>query len=392
MWFYKEAGQSMDASLIEKFRDIYGGVPTVTARAPGRLEILGNHTDYNEGVVLSVAVDCATWFAARRTDGGRCTVYDVRDDESMTFAVSAPDEVARGSWICYIAGIVKELQLRGITVPAFEAALVSTIPMSAGMSSSAALEISTALALGKLCDVELPWQEWARIGQACENNTVGARTGLLDQFSSLRGLRNHLVFSDFRSLEVNNAPLPENCALVVANSMVKHNLTGEYNERRARCEEAVAELSKHLPGVTALRDVSRSQLDAHKDKLDVMAFRRALHVVGENERVFKGIDALENQDLRGFGRLMFQSHESSRLNFENSCPELDALIDIGQSLPGCIGARLSGGGFGGISVHLVEEKEAEGYCRRLGAAYASLTGKEPQIMICHAGDGAAVLE
>jgi len=368
-----------------------GGAPQVVTRAPGRLEILGNHTDYNEGVVLSAAVDRATFFAVRRSARPRCRIHDMRDQVSAEFAVSAPDRTEPGAWVRYIAGIVLELQKRGIAVPGFDAVLFSTIPMSAGMSSSAALEMATALALGRLTEVELPWIEWARIGQACENLAVGARTGLLDQFSSLKGKRHHLVYADFRELTVSNVPLPAEVALVVADSMVKHNLTGEYNERRACCEEATAALRARFASVHALRDVSRQQLEQNRDCMSITAYRRALHVIGENERVAEGVQALAGGDLAGFGQLLFASQESSRLNFENSCPELDTLVEIGKCLPGSIGARLSGGGFGGITVHLVRQAEAEVYARRLSAAYRGLTGRDSQTMICQADDGAAVL-
>lgn len=377
--------------VVSGFSEYFGREPTVVARAPGRLEILGNHTDYNEGVVLSVAVDRATWFAAAPLEGTECVVHDLRDGSTRTFALDALANPEAGDWANYVKGVVVELQSRGFAVPAFEATILSTIPMSAGMSSSAALEIATAYALGKLANADLPWLEWAKIGQACENDYVGARTGLMDQFSSIKGRPNQLVFSDFRSLTVSNVPLPAGTALVVANSMVKHNLTNEYNERRERCEEAVATLQVDDPQVVALRDVTLEQLEAGRDSLSAMAYRRALHVVGENARVFAGIDALGSGDLAAFGKLMFASHESSRVNFENSCPELDQLVAIGESLPGAIGARLSGGGFGGITVHLVAADEAEAYARRLTTAYEKLTGKRPEVMTCVAGDGAARL-
>ncbi|OPZ27744.1 MAG: Galactokinase [Lentisphaerae bacterium ADurb.BinA184] len=381
----------MNVSLSESFAARFGHAPAVRTRAPGRLEILGNHTDYNEGVVLSVAVDRETQVAAGPAAGGECVIEDVRDGDSRRFRADDLRTPQPGDWANYIKGLVVELAGRGIRVPAFEAVFASTVPLSAGMSSSAALEMSFALALGRLAGVELPWVEWARIGQACENNYVGARTGLLDQFSSLKGRAGHLVFSDFRSLDVRNVPLPGGVALVVANSMVKHHLTGAYNERRARCEDAVAVLHRRHPEVRALRDVDSAALEAAQPEMDVTSYRRARHVVGENERVFAGVAALERGDLAAFGRLMFESHESSRRFFENSCPELDQLVEVGRSLPGCIGARLSGGGFGGITVHLVVEAEAESYARRLQTAYRSLAGTAPDVMVCHAANGAEVL-
>ena len=381
----------MALPAVEGFQKEFGSAPRVVTRAPGRLEILGNHTDYNEGVVLSTAVDRSTWVAAAPADTDECVVKDVRDESVRRFRADALDNPEKGDWANYIKGIVVELQQRGIEVPPFQATLYSTVPMSAGMSSSAAMEMSFCFALGRLAGADLPWLEWARIGQGAENNYVGAKTGLMDQFSSLKGMPNQLVFSDFRSLEVRNVPLPEGTALVVANSKVKHELTNEYNERRERCEEAVEFLQHRYEGISALRDVSRAQLDACKEDMDILVYRRALHVVGENERVFAGSEALKAGDLDTFGKLMVESQASSRDNFENSCRELDILVDLGRSLPGFIGARLSGGGFGGITVHLVRRDEAESYAKRLGTAYKSRTDIDPETMICQAGPGAEVI-
>ena len=381
----------MKQQVIEEFQQEYGRSPQVIARAPGRLEILGNHTDYNEGVVLSVAVDRETFVAVAAKPGQTtCRLKSLADGSIRTFELDQLDNPEVGDWENYIKGVVAELQQRGIVIPAFDAAILSSVPMSAGMSSSAALEIATALALGQLAGVSLPWLEWARIGQGAENNYVGAKTGLMDQFSSIKGRQGQLVFSDFRTLEVRNVPLPPGTALVVANSMVKHTLTGEYNERRERCEEAVAVLQKSFNDIVALRDVTREQLEGCRDGMDPVTYRRALHVVGENERVFSGVAALQDNDLAVFGRLMFESQESSRVNFENSCPELDLLVEIGKSLPGAIGARLSGGGFGGISVHLVYEAEAENYSRLLASEYEKRTGLKTEVMICQAAEGAGV--
>ncbi len=381
----------MKEQLVAAFRSNYGRDPEVVTRAPGRLEILGNHTDYNEGVVLSVAVDKATFVAAAKRSDNTCRLIDIVHEASASFDITQLDSPTPGEWTNYVKGVIVELVRRGIAVPGFDAVLGSTVPMSAGMSSSAALEISVGYALGNLTNADLPWQDWARIGQAAENNYVGAKTGLLDQFSSIKGKHESLVFSDFRSLEVANVPLPAGTALVIANSMVKHNLTNEYNERRECCEDAVARLTGKIDRIQALRDVSREQLDQYRDELDPTTYRRALHVVGENERVLAGIEALNAGDLDAFGALMFESHESSRVNFENSCPELDKLVDIAKSLDGAIGARLSGGGFGGITVHLVHADCADTYMQELGQAYKAETGVDPQAMVCQAGAGAEIL-
>ena len=381
----------MKQQVKQHFNRSFGHRPAVIARAPGRLEILGNHTDYNEGVVLSVAVDRATYVAAGPSGDDTCRVINMLNGETAAFSFSDLSNPVPSDWSNYVKGLLVEFRKRGIEVPPFEAVETSTVPMAAGMSSSAALEMSFALALVELADADMSWQELARIGQACENEYVGANTGLLDQFSSLQGRAGSLVLSDFRTFEVNRVPLPSQTALVVADSKVTHNLAGEYNERRQRCEEAAKIAAKAYPGITSLRDVTRQKLEGVRGDMNPVTYRRALHIVGENDRVQAGVRALEHGDLATFGQLMLESHESSRMNFENSCPQLDSLVEIGRSLPGAIGARLSGGGFGGITVHLVQEWEAEKYGKALAGAYETRTGKRPDIFICHAADGAEII-
>jgi galactokinase len=381
---------TLHTTVNEAFRSTFGAAPEVSARAPGRLEILGNHTDYNAGTVLSVAVDRATWVAAAPSGSTHCRVVDAVHGDERSFDAVAVGDPVKGDWANYIKGLVVELAKRGVRVPGFHAVLGSTVPMSAGMSSSAALEMSMLLALLRLARREFDWRELAKIGQACENLYVGARTGLLDQFSSLKGKAGHLVYSDFRTLEVRTVPLPAGTALVVANSMVKHTLTNEYNERREACEAAVRCLRQRYLAITALRDVGLPQLEAARADLEPLVYRRALHVVGEITRVEDGVKALHAGDLRRFGSLMFESQHSSMQNFENSTPELDLLVDSGRGLPGAIGARLSGGGFGGITVHLVDAAQADAYAQALGQLYRQRTGLTSEIMICTAADGARI--
>jgi galactokinase len=379
--------------LRQGFQEKFGISPEVLSRAPGRLEILGNHTDYNEGTVLSVAVDRAMHIAAASASGssGQCRVIDLVNDSCRSFDLHVLEHPCKGDWANYIKGLIVELHRRGIQVPAFDAALYGTVPLSAGMSSSAALEMAMLLVLLKLADKELPWLECAKIGQACENHYVGAKTGLLDQVSSLKGKKGNLIYSDFRNYTVNNVPIPEGTAFVVADSKVKHNLTNEYNERREACEEAVRILAGVYPGVKALRDVTLQQLRDAEALLPPVVFRRALHVVGEIDRVERGREALGKGDIAGFGKLMQESHSSSMENFENSCPEIDRLVEIGQNLPGYLGARISGGGFGGISVHLVRAQDAQNYQKALEEAYLEQSGIQTAAMLCQAGDGAQLL-
>lgn len=376
--------------LIEKFTRFYGSVPTVAAEAPGRLEILGNHTDYNQGFVLSCAVEQDTKFVLRPIAGKHCRIKDFRDNSIREFDLDDIAVAKPKDWSNYIRGVIVELRRRGIEIGAFDAAMESTVPLSAGMSSSAALETAAGFAFREAFDIRLSDADWARVGQGVENNYMGLHSGLLDQFSSIFGKKNSMILSDFRSVEVlRTVPLPTGYSIVVVNSMAKHNLVdSEYNVRRSDCESAAAKLAEIYPDVKTLRDVSLEQLTAAKPALGEREFRRALHVVGECTRVLEAVRLLEANDVAGFGRLWFESHESSRVNFENSTPELDYLVELAKSVPGGLGARLSGGGFGGITVHLVASEGAAEYAERIRTGYRQRTGIDAECIICAIGDGA----
>ncbi|MEA4861989.1 MAG: galactokinase [Victivallaceae bacterium] len=376
--------------LIAEFKKIYDRAPEVVSRAPGRLEVLGNHTDYNEGVVLSCAVEQAAHFAMAKRAGRICRIRDLREGVAAEFDLDRIAKAAPRDWSNYIRGVIVELRKRGIEIGAFDAVLDSSVPLSAGMSSSAALEMAAAMAFRTAYDIDLPLPEWARVGQGVENNYLGLKTGLLDQFSSLYGSKDSLILSDFRTVEVlKTVPLPTGFELVVANSMVKHTLVdSEYNSRRADCESAARKLAAALPGIRTLRDVLMSELEDHAQLLTDREFRRARHVVGECERVFAAERALARNDIGEFGALMFASHRSSQNNFENSCPELDVLVDFAVASPLCLGARLSGGGFGGITIHLVAASDVEEYTDKLRTHFQRVVQKDPQIIVCSVGDGA----
>ena len=381
-------------TLIEKFTEFFGTPPETAAAAPGRLEVLGNHTDYNEGFVLSCAVGQNTRFLlARRPESTRCQVVDFRSKEVMEFSLDAMDNPPPKNGSAYIIGMMNEMRKRGAKFTGFVAGLDSEVPLSAGMSSSAALETAAGLALGKAFGFELDRTEWARAGQGVENNFLGLKTGLLDQFSSLFGKADNIIMSDFRSVEVvDTLPLQQGFVFVVVNSMKKHNLVdSDYNTRRENCESAAAKLAAIYPEVKTLRDVTPQMLENAAGKLSRLELLRARHVVNECSRVQQSVSILRNGMMAEFGQLLYDSHESSRVNFENSTPELDYLVELSRSIPGCIGARLSGGGFGGITIHLVESSEAERYSERIAAAYKLQTGITPQTFICAIGDGAKLL-
>lgn len=365
--------------------------PAVVSRAPGRLEILGNHTDYNEGFVLSAATEQATSMAMAPRSGNICTLVDTALPGTFTIDLNQLDTPVKGDWTNYIKGALVELKRRGLKFGAFDALLSSTVPLSAGMSSSAALEMAFCFALRTLYGITLPNADWARVGQAVENRYMGLKSGLLDQFSSIFGKKDSLILCDFRKVEVlQTVPLPDGYAFLVANTLVKHNLVeSDYNLRRESCERARDVIAAERPEVKMLRDVDHNLLESFRNKMDAVDYRRALHVVGEDERVMQGVECLKKGDVTGFGQLLFQSHESSRVNFENSCPELDALVEIAHTLPECLGARLSGGGFGGITIHLIRIADADTYRGRLETAYKAMTGKKIKTILCSIGDGAS---
>ena len=378
---------------INTFRQFFDRKPSVIAKAPGRLEILGNHTDYNDGIVLSCAVEQHTSFAvAPAKEKKVCRIKDYKYDSEASFNLDELDNPTPGEWANYLKGVIWELNKRDIFVDGVDVVMDSSVPLSAGMSSSAAMEVGFSFALKEIFNIELDKTEWARVGQGVENNYLGVSTGLLDQFSSIYGEKDALIMSDFRTDEViKTVKLPPGYVFVVANSMEKHDLVdSEYNVRRQDCESAAAKLHAADNSIKALRDVSMEQLEDMKELLTQREYLHAKHIVGECERVAKGVELLEKGDVKAFGQLLFESHESSRVNFENSTPRLDYLVELAKSIPGCLGARLSGGGFGGISIHLVEEDQAEAYGKRLAAAFKLQTGDEPQIIKCAIGQGATV--
>ena len=378
-------------NFIEKFTEYFKTAPAAAAHAPGRLEVLGNHTDYNEGLVLSCAVGQKTRFAVTPVPGrNSCNVIDFRSGEVMSFSLEDMDNPPPANGAAYIIGMMNEMRKRGAVFTDVDAAVESDVPLSAGMSSSAALETAAGLALGKAFGFELSRAEWARAGQGVENNFLGLKSGLLDQFSSIFGQKDAIIMSDFRTIEViDTLPLQPGYVFVVINSMKKHNLVdSDYNIRRENCESAAAKLAAVYPQVKTLRDVTPNMLEDAADKLSFMELSRARHVVNECFRVKQAAEILRAGDMEKFGQLLYDSHESSRVNFENSTPELDYLVEISRSIPGCIGARLSGGGFGGITIHLVRDSEAETYSQRVCAAYKAQTGIAAEHFICSIGSGA----
>jgi len=352
-----------------------------TAFAPGRVELLGNHTDYNGGVVLSAAIQLGISATGRRRDDGKIVLSS--DGIGGTVGADRLAGLKPGKiWADYPLGVAEMLARAGGAPGGFEAHFSATLPPGAGLSSSAALEVATAVLLTKLYPFEISALDLAKVCRRAENEFVGVSCGLLDQVSSIFAKKDHVVFLDCRAESVEAIPFPDHLGLLIVHSGVKHALTGgEYNERRDQCFEAAKRM-----GVPALRDVTGAQLAA-ADLPDLVR-RRAAHIVGENERVFGAIDFLRAGKGEAFGKLMTASHRSSMENFENSTPELDALVQIATSLPGCHGARLTGGGFGGAIVALVELELIDGLSDSIVSIYKEKTGNQAVPYRCVASDGA----
>lgn len=383
--------EAMLHQALTFFETRFGRTADVAAFAPGRVEVLGNHTDYNEGYVLSAAIDRGTYFLARRRSDNLVILADAVHPEWETrFPADDPQPVPDPAWSNYCRGVWAKLGVRPSRRTGFDGVIASTIPMGAGLSSSAALEISTALALRELFHLDIAPLALAKIGQAAEHEYAGVKCGLLDQISSLFGQADSLVMTDFRSLAVETVPLAGHVCLLACNTRVKHRLVeSEYNERRERCEAAAAWFRERLPHpVSHLRDVSMAEWEQHAAEMPPAAAKRSAHVIGENERVLKGAALLREGRLDKFGRLLFESHASSRLNFQNSCPELDFLVARAAETPGVLGARLSGGGFGGSAVALVEKDRADAAGQSLARAYASEFGAPCDVLPLQPSAGA----
>ena len=354
---------------------------TVSARAPGRVELLGNHTDYNEGVVLGAAINRLIRVSGTKNPGSvRVTSAGFGKIEVHPSSLR-PLQEAR--WANYTLGVADELRRLNVPIDGFTAHISGDLPVGAGLSSSAALELASALFLLKLFAFDLPPLEIAKACQRAEHHYVGVKSGLLDQVISLFARAQHAVFFDCRSEQIRTVPFPASLALIVAESGKNRELAGgDYNLRRTETNAAARAF-----GVRALRDLTSAQIYGRLDIPELLR-RRALHIVEENERVWRAVELLEAEDGHGFGKLMNASHESSRRNFDNSTPELDLLTSIAQQLPGVLGARLTGAGFGGATVTLCERTAADSIALQLARNYTAQMGTNAKVFVCEIADGA----
>lgn len=357
-------------------------------RAPGRVNLIGEHTDYNDGFVMPAAIAFQTITTAAPRQDRIVTARSAQFGDSAFFSLDEAEPRARGAWLDYVQGVAVMLQGAGYVLRGVDLSIDSTVPIGSGLSSSAALEVSTALAVATLSGHSIPRIEMARLCQQAEVKFVGLQCGIMDQFISLHGKASNAVLLDCRSMEHRDVPLPPQVSIVICNTMVKHELTGsEYNARRRDCEQAA-----ELLGVPSLRDVTWPQFQTEQDKLPERIRKRARHVIQEIERTQQAAEALARGDLDQFGRLMYASHQTLRDDYEVSCKELDLLVDLAREQPGVYGARMTGGGFGGCTVSLVDAARAEDFRAKAASQYYQETGIHPEIYICSGVDGAGEIE
>ena len=382
----------------QAFRQRFGKEPLYLAVAPGRVNLLGEHVDYNDGFVLPAAIDRATWIAFSPAEADHSTLVAADFAEEAVFTPEGirtkTDRQGKplAEWARYPAGVAWALGEAGLVVPMLAAVFASDVPRGAGLSSSASVEMVFAVAWNALGGWALPPMQRARLGLDAEVKYVGLNCGIMDQFASACGVADHLLLLDCRSLDWQALPVPESIAIVIADTSVRRKLTsGGYNDRHQSCEEAVRLLAHDLPGIRALRDVSLEDFNRLCGKLPEGIEKRARHVVEEIERTRRAVPLLEQGDVRAFGQIMNQCHASLRDLYEVSVPELDAMAEIAQNLPGCYGARLTGGGFGGCTVNLVEKDAAPSFAAELASLYQARTGLKPEIYICRISDGARLI-
>jgi len=357
--------------------------------APGRVNLIGEHTDYAEGFVMPVAIDFATLAGISPRTDGKIVLYSENYQEEKSFDAAALPAKASNHWSDYPLGVLAILAGEGHKIPAFSLTLWGDVPLGSGLSSSAALEVVTALAALSLIGASYPGPVLARLCQRVENEFVGANCGIMDQFISANGQENHALLLDCRDLSYKLAPIPANIALVIANTMVKHSIAGgDYPTRRRESEAACAIINSHRGNVPFLRDATLEDLEKWGSEMEPKSYLRAKHVISEDLRTVAAEKALEKGDLAEVGRLMAEAHRSYSQDFEGSCAEADAMVALAQDLPGLIGARLTGGGFGGCTINLVEKSHAQAFADELGKRYEAKFGIKPEIHICHASNGA----
>lgn len=360
-----------------------------TFRAPGRVNLIGEHTDYNDGFVMPAAIDRSVYIRVWPREDRKLAIRSENFGEHVEFDLDEPNPQPRGDWSDYVVGVAVMLQHAGHRLRGAFLHIRGEVPLGSGLSSSAAIEVAAAYALTANSHLTIDRRELALLCQKAENEFVGARVGIMDQFVSLFGQAQKALLLDCRSLEFKLLPLPDTVNLVICNTMVKHALASSaYNERRAQCEEGVKYLKERLPNVKALRDVTIKELEEFGRELPEVIYRRCRHVITENARVVAAGEALARHDLYRFGELMRGSHFSLRDDYEVSSSELDLMVELAFMSDGVYGARMTGGGFGGCTINIVDVPYVEQVTSFIARQYEHITNLKPEIYVCQASDGA----
>jgi|HubBroStandDraft_1064217.scaffolds.fasta_scaffold00510_8 galactokinase len=373
--------------LRSEFREVYGDEAAVY-RAPGRVNLIGEHTDYNDGFVFPAAIDLFAWVAIAPRSDRRIHLRSENFGQTAEFDLDAGPRAASREWSSYVFGVALVLEQRGYRLRGANLLIRGDVPIGAGVSSSAALEVASGFALLANSGIAIDGIELALCCQKAENDFVGTRCGIMDQLASACCVRDRALLLDCRSLDFRTVPLPAGVRLVICNSMVKRELAASaYNARRAECEEGVRLIAERFPGVRALRDVTMEQLQSCQGALPENVYKRCRHVVSEDARVILAADALEHNCLDDLRSLMAESHRSLRYDYEVSCAELDLLVELASEAEGVHGARMTGAGFGGCTINLVNSEAVAEFQRRISTAYERRTGLKPDIYVCDAADG-----
>jgi len=368
----------------------------ITFRAPGRVNLIGEHTDYNAGFVMPAAINLSAYASITPSEDREDRKLQIRSDNFEDETEVDLDDAtltARDHWSDYPVGVAVTLERAGFHVRGGRLEIKSEVPMGSGLSSSAAIEVSTACALAANSGLVIDRKELALLCQKAENEFVGARVGIMDQFVALFGEERRALLLDCRSLEYKLLPVPSSVRLVVCDTMVKHAIASSaYNERRAQCEAGVEHFARVLPHVKTLRDVTLADLEKYGGDLPEVIYRRCRHVIGENARVLAAAKALEQHDLDRFGQLMAESHISLRDDYEVSSRELDLMVELATGVAGVWGARMTGGGFGGCTINIVDAEHVDNFTRTIAAGYEQITRLKPEIYVCEASKGAEQIE
>ena len=376
---------------LQEHREHFG-VEGRASAAPGRVNLIGEHTDYTGGFVMPMAIDFTTVAVLSPRSDGRAVFYSTNFHEEVSIALASLTRAPRNHWSDYPLGVLWSLEEAEIPVGGFNMSLYGDVPLGAGLSSSASIEVATAMALLHHAGSTLPLEKLATLCRRAENEYVGAKSGIMDQFVVAGGQAGRAMLLDCRSLRHEMLPLPSSVKVVVCNSMVKHAVaTGKYGDRRDEVESGQAILVRELSGVTMLRDVTIGELNACRDKMPLASFLRCRHIVTENSRVLEARVVLLKGNMAAFGQLMAQAHASFRDDFGASCVEVDALVEIAVRQPECFGARITGGGFGGCTVNVVRAAEANRFVETVRREYAAATGITADCFVCEPSDGALAM-